>query len=229
MRFPTSLGGCLLPLMLTGLSAAAGQEPAAKKLAPPSAKEKAARDTLARLAKVDAGWKERMRAFVSLVKAGEGAVGPLVETLRTGSPENRAFAAGVLGVLADPAARPALEKALDDPEQAVRSQAILALRMLGPLKLTDRQRQALQGSNFHVRAHLEFALAREYDANPAAVRKALEDYDPTRIDTARRGQSAPDFSLPDLSGKTQRLSRIRQPEGAPAGQPVVVVFLWMDH
>jgi hypothetical protein len=47
---PTGIGGCLLALTLTGLSAAAGQEQTAKK-ASPSAGEKAARDTLARLEK----------------------------------------------------------------------------------------------------------------------------------------------------------------------------------
>src|SRR5262245_16042439 len=92
-----SLVGCLLAL------ASDSPLPAA---APPASAEKAARDVLVRLEK-DAGAKERMRALVSLVKAGPDAVGPLVETLRKGSAENRTFAAWVLGILADSAARPA--------------------------------------------------------------------------------------------------------------------------
>jgi HEAT repeat protein len=213
------VGGCLLAL------ASNSPLPAA---APPAAGGKAARDVLARLEK-GAGAKERMRALVALVKAGPDAVGPLVETLQKGSAENRTFAAWVLGILADPAARPALEKALDDPEQPVRSQAVVALRMLGPLKLTDRQRQALEGSNYYVRTHLELELARKDDPNPAAIRKALQEYDSTRIDVARVGQLAPDFSLADLSGKTQSLSQIREGKGVGGPRAVVLVFLRIDH
>src|SRR5262249_53645035 len=178
---------------------------------------------LAGMEKAGPGGKERMGALVSLAKAGPAAVPALVETLHKGSPPNRAFAAQVLGILADPAARPALEKALEDPEHAVRSQAILALRMLGPLKLTDRQRQALQRSNFHVRASLEFSLERDDTPGPAALRKLLQDYDLARIDPARLGQAAPDFSLADLSGKTHRLSQLHQEKA------VVLTFLIVDH
>jgi len=216
------VSACLLALTLTGPVAANGQEKAGKNSATAAA-EKAARDTLARLEEGDPEWKERMRALVSLAKAGPAAVPALAETLRKGSPPNRAFAAQVLGILADPAARPALEKALEDPEHAVRSQALLALRMLGPLKLTGRQRQLLEQSNFHVRAHLEYALNRDDTPDPAALRKALQEYDPARIDTAWVGQPAPDFSLADLSGKTHRLSQLRQ------AKAVVLMFLIVDH
>lgn len=215
-------------LTLAGPFAVAGLGLSVKKVAPPS-QEKSARDVLARLAKPDAAWQDRMRALVSLTKAGPDAVEALGETLQKGPPPNRTFAAWVLGILADPAARPALEKALDDPEQFVRSQAIVALRMLGPLKLTDRQLQALKKGNFHVRAHLAFALDRENDPNPAAIRKALQDYDPVRIDTARVGQAAPDFSLTDVAGKTQRLGQIREGKGVGGPQAVVLVFLMIDH
>src|SRR5215471_1792321 len=112
------VSACLLVLALTGLVAANGQEKAGKNSATAAA-EKAARDTLARLEDGDPGWKERMRALVSLAKAGPAAVPALVEMLQKGSPANRAFAAQVLGILADPPARLALEKALEDPEQAV--------------------------------------------------------------------------------------------------------------
>jgi len=223
---PQPLRVTLSALWLASLLAlslhADGQEKGGKDSAPAAA-EKAARDMLARLEKGDPEWKERMRALVNLAKAGPAAVPALVETLQKGSPPNRAFAAQVLGILADPAARPALERALGDPEHAVRSQAVLALRMLGPLKLTGRQRQLLEQSNFHVRAHLEYALDRDKTPDPAALRKVLQDYDPARIDTARVGQPAPDFSLADLSGKTYRLSQLRQ------AKAVVLMFLIVDH
>jgi len=222
-------GGYLLAVTLTVLlPVPGGREQPVMKTAAPREREKAARETLARLEKAP-GWQERMRAFVSLTKAGPDAIGPLVEALHKGSPPNRAFAARVLGILASPAARPALEKALGDPDHTVRSQAILALRMLGPLKLTDQQRQALQKSKFHVRGHLEIALAGDEDLGAAATRKALKEYDPARIDTARIGQLAPDFSLADLSGKIHRLSRLSAGKGIGGSQPVVLVFLMIDH
>src|SRR5262249_4132604 len=124
---------------------------------------------------------------------------------------------------------PALEKALEDPEQAVRSQAVLALRMLGPLKLTGRQRQLIEHSNFHVRAHLEYSLEREDTPNPTALRKALQDYDPVRIDTARVGQPAPDFSLSDISGKDYCLSQFREGKDVGGRKAVVLLFLVVDH
>src|SRR5262245_47923166 len=99
MRIVPTVGCCLLALTLASPFAAAGPVRAVTKAAPPSVREKAARDTLARL-EGEAGWKERIRALVSLSRAGPDAVGPLVETLQKGSPRNRTFAAHVLGILA---------------------------------------------------------------------------------------------------------------------------------
>jgi hypothetical protein len=44
---------------------------------------------------------------------------------------------------------------------------------------------------------------------PAAIRKAVTDYDLSALDSARLGHVAPDFTLTDLSGKACRLSQFR--------------------
>lgn len=54
---------------------------------------------------------------------------------------------------------------------------------------------------------------------PEAIRNALRDYDFSRMDSARVGRPAPDFTLIDDAGKRRRLERYRSQKG------VVLVFL----
>jgi hypothetical protein len=56
---------------------------------------------------------------------------------------------------------------------------------------------------------------------PAAIRKAATDFDLAKLDSARLGQAAPDFSLSDLSGKTYRLEQFR-------GKKAVVLTFLLD-
>jgi peroxiredoxin len=60
------------------------------------------------------------------------------------------------------------------------------------------------------------------------MRKVLQEYDPARIDTARVGQLAPDFTLRDLKGQALRLDRLRGKAGG-GKQAVVLLFLVVDH
>jgi hypothetical protein len=122
-----------------------------------AAAEKAARDTLAQIARGDPGWKVRMEALVRLVKAG-------------------------------PAAGPVLEEALNKESPAARALATQALAVL---------------------------------RGPAAIRKAVTAYDLSKLDSARLGHVAPDFSLTDLSGKAYRLSQFR-------GKKAVVLTFFID-
>ncbi|MBI1913722.1 MAG: HEAT repeat domain-containing protein [Planctomycetes bacterium] len=172
--------------------------------------EKAARETLAQFDKGDPGWKVRMEALVRLVRAGSAAVPILVDALHKGAPSTREFSAQVLAAVADPATRPALVLSLQDPEPGVRVHAIRALRRLGRLELTDHQRQVLEkDSHWMLRHYLEIAVLPDDAPNPAAMRKTLMGYDLTRMDAARLGQAAPDFSLADAGGRTYRLSQFR--------------------
>jgi hypothetical protein len=66
------------------------------------------------------------------------------------------------------------------------------------------------------------ALKGELRNHAAAIRKALAEFDPAAIDSARRGQLAPDFALTDTAGQVVRLSQFR------GHKTVVLVFLVED-
>jgi len=54
------------------------------------------------------------------------------------------------------------------------------------------------------------------------MRKTLAAYDLRNLDSARLGQTAPDFTLTDHTGKTYRLSHFR-------GKTVVLRFILFDY
>jgi hypothetical protein len=169
-------------------------------------------------------WKVRMEALVRLARAGPAVVPVLTEALHKGPPSTREFAAQALVHFAEPSARPALERALADPTSGVRLYAIQALSMLGRLEWTKRHEQILSNDpNFwSVRTMMAAALARDDRPNPAQLRELLADYDLRRLDSARVGDMAPDFTLTDFSGKAYRLSQFR------GKKTVVLRFILFD-
>jgi hypothetical protein len=189
--------------------------------------QEAARDALARFEKwVKAGpagtpaWKVRMECLVALAKAGLQAAPVLVDAVRTGSSDRRALAGEALGFLADARARPALEQATGDKERDVRLYAIRALGRLGRLEAKPQYRHiADKDPSAGVRFEMAFALTRDNKPELGTIRKALRDYDLARMDSARLGKAAPDFTLADTSGKVWRLSDFR------GKNSVVLVFL----
>jgi len=187
--------------------------------------EKAARAALATFEKGNANWKVRMEALVSLAKIGPAATPVLVEALKDGQPATREFAAQALVLFADAKMRPALERALADATPGVRLYAIQALSMLGPLPRTEQNERILTGdrSVWGVRPMMAAALERADRPNLAELRKALADYDLRTLDSARIGQTAPDFALTDFTGKTYRLSEFR------GKKTVVLRFILFDY
>jgi HEAT repeat protein len=190
-----------------------------------AAAEKAARAALARFEKRNAGWKERMEALVGLARIGPAAVPVLVEALKGGQPATREFAAQALVLFADAKTRPALERALADPKPGVRLYAIQALSMLGPLPRTKENERILTSDPafWSVRPMMAAALERADRPNQAELRKALADYDLSKMDNARVGELAPDFTLTDFTGKTYRLSQFR------GKKAVVLRFILFDY
>jgi hypothetical protein len=221
LSLPTALMLSALGMPAWPLSARGQEKPAGAHAAPGASAltEKAARDVLAKFEKGDPGWQVRMASLVNLVRAGPTAVPVLVETLQNGSPGAREFAAQALVFIADPRARPALEKAVSDQEKHVRIYAINALSMFGRLEATEQYRHLRDNDNWAVRRHMEFALERDDKPDPAALRKALAGYDLAKMDTARLGQVAPDFALSDVLGQAYRLGQFR------GTKPVVLLFL----
>jgi HEAT repeat protein len=187
--------------------------------------EKEARQIVARFDKGDPGWKVRMDALVRLARVGPAAVPVLAEALHKGSPWARELAAQALVLFAEPSTRSALERALADPKPGVRLYAIQALSMLGKLSRTKRHDEILENdpSVFGVRTMMAAALARKERPNPAPLRKLLADYDLRKLDSARLGEIAPDFTLTDFTGKRYRLSQFR------GKKTVVLRFILFDY
>ena len=169
-------------------------------------------------------WKVRMEALVTLVRAGSPAVPILIDALKNGPPATRDFAAQTLAIFADPVTRQALLGALDDPDKGTRIYAIRGMSMLGRLEPTLRIKQILEeDQDAFVRRSMAWALERvDGREAAAAIRKALADYDLTRIDSAQLGRAAPDFTLSDPSGTTYRLSQFR------GKKDVILVFFIED-
>jgi HEAT repeat protein len=189
-----------------------------------AAAAQAARDVLGAFDKGDPGWKVRMEGLIRLAKAGPGVTPVLTDALKKGPPSTREFAAQALVLFAGADTRPALEQALDDPESGVRIYAIHALSMLGRLPRTERHLRMLakDPDTWGVRPMMAAALERDDRPDPAALRKALSDYDRSTLDSARVGHTAPDFTLADFTGKARSLSEFR------GKKTVVLRFILFD-
>jgi HEAT repeat protein len=171
----------------------------------------------------DQGWKVRMEAFQQLVRSGKQAVPVLTEALAKGDTDTRVFAAQALAFLAEPGSRPAVEAALQDANPAVRLYSMDTLSMmLPPDQLKPFQKVLEKDGNGDVKSHLRFALERDDKPQPAAIQKSLLDYDLKKVNTAKLGQAAPDFTLSDPLGKSCSLGQF---QGKKA---VVLVFIYGD-
>jgi len=202
-----------------------GPLPADDKAGATAAAEKPARAALAKFKKGNGAWKVRMEALVSMAKIGPPAAPVLVEALKDGPPATREFAAQALVLFVDAKTRPALDRALADLKPGVRLYAIQALSMLGPLPRTKENERILTSDPafWTVRPMMAAALERADRPNQAKLRKALADYDLSKMDTARVGELAPDFTLTDFTGKTYRLSQFR------GKKAVVLRFILYDY
>lgn len=219
MIIPTLLLGSLLSLH-SSVWAQDGKEEQPEGAGSSVAAEHAARDVLTKFEKSGRTWKTHMECLVALAKVGPEAVPVLLDALKTGSPDNRVLAGEALVFLANPSARPALVKAVDDKERDVRLFGIRSLARLGRLEAKAKYREiAAKDASAGVRFEMTFALTRDDKPDPKAIRKALASYDLTRMDSAHLNNAAPDFALADTSGKTRRLSDFR------GKKSVVLVFL----
>jgi HEAT repeat protein len=171
--------------------------------------ERATKEVLARFDQGDRGWRIRMESLVRLAKAGPATVPALVEGLKSNSPATREFSAQALAMFNDPRARPALKRAVDDPNSTVRIYAHRALRMMGPLEPADAPEKLRADSDCNLPSTAAGALDRQDDMNSEALRKSWEGYDLARLDSARAGRLAPGFTLNAHSGETIRLGDFR--------------------
>ena len=172
----------------------------------------------------DDGWKVRMETLSGLVRLGESAVPPLIRALDDPEPDVRVLAAHALSFLADRRAADRLRRTLEeDREAAARlyaADALGAIGGLGPSPLLEKAEA--EDANRDVRAHVRFALERHGKPLDDEVRSSLRTFDPRKVDAARVGERAPDFTLDDALGKAYRLADFR------GKQAVVLVFIYGD-
>ncbi|WP_067046912.1 HEAT repeat domain-containing protein [Methanofollis ethanolicus] len=168
------------------------------------------------------------------VPAPEGGARDLAPLLRSRSPERRYGAAVSLGRTGDPAAVPALEKALSDPDPGVRWMALEALGAIGNPALPVLTR--LLGSD-DIDLRWGAAVTLGDIGDPAAVEplaRALEDgdrYVRTRAALALAALGVP--ALPSLAAAAGHrdagvrwaaalaLGKIGSPDSIPALSPLV--------
>jgi HEAT repeat protein len=166
--------------------------------------------------------KLQMECLVKLMRIGSAAVPVLIDCLKNekGPPCTRALAAQALGFLADARARPVLLQAIEDKDGLVKAHARKALGRLGRLEATPKLRE-VAGKDPTISSYIDmmFVLTRDDEPNPEPIRQALRNYDLARMDSARLGKPAPDFTLADASGKTWSLRQFR------GKQAVVLIFL----
>ena len=103
-----------------------------------------------------------------------------------------------------------------EPGWKERFEALLALAKAGPAVVPVLEKASKDPTGPAPRFA---AYALRILSGPADVTKALADFDPKKIDTARLGQLAPDFTLSDSTGKAYRLSQYR------GKKTVVLIFL----
>src|SRR5262249_32360794 len=158
----------------------------------------------------DAGWKARLEALQKLAGAGDKAGAVLTDALQKGDDDTRVFAAQALALLPDPDAKALLVEALKDKNPAVPLYARYALSMCGQLPDEEPyQTLGQKDANRDVRSHAAFAIGRDDKPQPDAIRRLLQDYDLTRMATAKVGEKAPDFILTSAAGKEVRLTDFR--------------------
>ena len=168
-------------------------------------------DVIARFTNGNPDWRVRVQSLQSIARVGAGTVPILLETLKTGSPSARIFAAQSLELVVEQEHKPALRQLLSHPDSEVRVYAVRALCMLGNIELTEEQQSLIGGENaYWMLSHYITSISKRSKVpDSLPIRKALIGYDLKKLDTARVGRVAPDFVLTDNQGKTHQLSQYR--------------------
>ncbi|QZP39662.1 HEAT repeat domain-containing protein [Halobaculum magnesiiphilum] len=121
----------------------------------------------------------RRDAALGLVDAAEeGLAGETLSRLaerveRDGNPDVRQFAVEALGVAGADA--PAIAPAVDDSNEWVRAEAVVALARAAPESAGERLREALTDDSGYVRRNAVIALAKTGTADAATLRERLKE------------------------------------------------------
>lgn len=174
----------------------------------------------------DTDWKVRTFAVRDMVKANKAAEGEIIAALSDPNPGVRHLAAMALGIRRSTSAVEPLEKLLrNDPKVTVRTQAAVALGQIGGKdRLTGLRAALQQEKDADVLHQVAMAIHAVEPAQPATpeLAAAFASLDDTKFGIAKVGEPAPDFSLPDTTGKQWRLSDFR------GKQNVLLVWIFAD-
>ncbi|MBI1310062.1 redoxin domain-containing protein [bacterium] len=175
----------------------------------------------------DRGWQLRMQTLQQLVRyreEGQQAVKVLLKSLKSESTPERILAAQALGYLSPwVPAEPLIEAAKSDADPAVRLYAVDALGMTGrDGKTVDWKSLQEAETNRDVRRHIDYAIERDGTRLDQVVVRQLIEWNSKTMNSAKLGQSAPDFTLTAATGEIVKLSDFK------GKKAVVLVFIYGD-
>ena len=167
-------------------------------------------------------WKARMTALRDLARLGPDAVPVLLEGLDDANPEIRNLAAQAMGYFGGPEQADRLERAMaEDPDGTVRIYAGMSRAMIGgPIPQSLLELIGKFDPLRMAKSRLELAMKRGPEPPSDAIRETLAGFDLDRMDTARVGSPAPDFTLTDQAGNRVHLGDFR------GKNDVVLVFIY---
>ena len=171
----------------------------------------------------EAGWKVRAQTLTQLVAGGEASIPTLEKYLSIGNGPARILAAQAIGYLGPLANIEKLtEKVKNDIDPAVRLYAVDAIGMSGRGEEVDWAELAKDEKNRDVLMHINYAKSRGAKGVENSVTAALAEMPEQRIDSAKVGEPAPEFTLKSVDGTEYSLSQFK------GKQPVVLIFIYGD-
>ena len=171
----------------------------------------------------DPGWKLRAETLKQLVAGGEASIPALEKSLASGDVPTRILAAQAISYLAPMASIEKLTEVFkNDTEPAVRLYLVDAIGMSGKGKDVDWDTLTKNEKNRDVLKHINYAKSRGSEGVEKSVIASLAEMPDAKIDSAKVGQPAPEFTLNSVDGEKVSLSQFK------GKQPVVLVFIYGD-
>ena len=171
----------------------------------------------------EAGWKVRAETLKQLVAGGEASIPALEKALTSENTPTRILAAQAIGYLAPSASIQKLTKIVEtDSDPAVRLYAVDAIGMSGRGSKVDWDSLSKNEKNRDVLMHINYAKSRGAAGVEKTVTSSLAEMPAEKIDSAKVGEPAPEFTLSAVDGTKFSLSQFK------GKQPVVLVFIYGD-
>ena len=171
----------------------------------------------------DAGWKARAETLKQLVAGGKASIPAIEKHLIDENTAVRILAAQAIGYLAPLANIEKLTEVVrKDTDPAVRLYAVDAIGMSGQGEKFNWDTLEKFEKNRDVLKHINYARSRAAQGVENSVTTALAQMPDARIDSAKVGEPAPEFTLNSVDGKQYSLSQFK------GKQPVVLVFIYGD-